>query len=60
MVKLSEESIEQKLKKIMDTSSTRAEIFAMSQKQNVSFDIAESMFRATMKQMLEDKKVVED
>jgi len=60
VVKLSEESIEQKLKKIMDTSSTRAEIFAMSQKQNVSFDIAESMFRATMKQMLEDKKVVED
>ena len=52
---MSEESIEQRLKKIMDTSSTRSKIFAMSQKQDVSFDIAESMFRATIKQMLEDK-----
>jgi hypothetical protein len=52
---LSEETIEQKLDKIMDSSSTRSKIFAMSQKQDVSYDVAEIMFRGTMKQMLEDK-----
>ena len=51
----------------MDTSYARAKIYAMSQKQDVSYDIAESMFRSTLKQMLEDKntdwsefKVIED
>jgi hypothetical protein len=64
---LSEESKEQRLEKIMDTSYARAKIYAMSQKQDVSYDIAESMFRSTLKQMLEDKntdwsefKVIED
>ncbi len=54
---MSEETIEQKLEKIMDTSDTRARIFAMSQKQNVSYDVAESMFRTTLRQMLEDGNV---
>jgi len=52
---LSKETIEERLEKIMNTSSTRAKIFAMSQKQDVSFDIAESMFKATIKKMLDDK-----
>ncbi len=64
---MSDETNEQKLEKIMDTDDTRARIYAMSQKQDVSYEIAESMFRATLKQMLEDKntnlsdfKVIED
>ena len=52
---MSEESIEQRLEKLMDSSSTRSKIFAMAQKQDVSYDVAESMLRTTMKQMLEDK-----
>ena len=57
---MSEKSIEQELEKLMDTSTTRSKVFAMSQKKGISYDVAESMYRATMKQMLEDKKVVED
>ena len=64
---MSDETNEQKLEKIMDTDDTRARIYGMSQKQDVSYEIAESMFRTTLKQMLEDKntdwsdfKVIED
>jgi len=53
--KIMDKSIEKRLKKIMDTPSTRAKIFAISQKQDVSYSIAESIFKGTVKQMLEDK-----
>jgi hypothetical protein len=67
VTKMSEEPIEQRLKKIMDTPYTKEKVSNMAKKHDVPFGVAETMFKSTLRQMLADKntdwskfEVVED
>ena len=55
VTKMSEKSIKVKLDELINTTYAKEKISNMSKKFDVPIGVAESMFRSTLRQMLDDK-----